>query len=112
METALAEAGARLVLARLDSSVMGCAVLIPRVAAAELRYLAVDPEGWSQGIAQALLNFIQQHAERLTVDLELWVIADNYRAVRAYERAGWAATSDMRLRDELGRPERRFILSQ
>ena len=44
-------------------------------------------------------------------DLELWVIADNERAVKTYERAGWTRTPDLKVRNDFGRVEGRFTLS-
>jgi hypothetical protein len=43
--------------------------------------------------------------------MELWVIADNTRAVASYESAGWIPTSEVKIRNPAARPERRYILS-
>ena len=42
-------------------------------------------------------------------ELELWVIADNERAVALYERSGWQATDEVKVRNSSGRLERRFV---
>jgi hypothetical protein len=43
--------------------------------------------------------------------MELWVIADNVRAIRTYERSGWTATDEVEVRRGGGRPERRYARS-
>lgn len=78
----------------------------------EVLYLAVDPDSWGRGVASTFLSFIRRFSEEMMVDLELWVIADNDRAVRTYERAGWVGSSDLRVRNASGRVERRFTLSR
>lgn len=113
IEAALKNEGAQLVLARnASAAALGFAVLVPREVATEVLYLAVDPAGWGQGVASALLNHVRDHASPSTAGLELWVIADNARAIRTYERAGWIATSDVKVRNDSGRAERRYTLSR
>jgi GNAT superfamily N-acetyltransferase len=112
IESALAGEGSQLVLARRALGAEGFAVLVPRETSTEVLYLAVDPDSWGRGVASALLNFICQLTEEMMVDLELWVIADNDRAVRLYERAGWVGSSDLTVRNASGRVERRFTLSR
>jgi len=111
IEAALAGEGSQLILARTILGAQGFAVLVPRETSAEVLYLAVDPDSWGRGVAGALLSFIRGFADEMMVDLELWVIADNERAVRTYERAGWVASSDLKVRNASGRLERRFRLS-
>jgi len=112
IEGALQNQGAQLIVARSASAPLGFAVLVPREVTTEVLYLAVDPAGWGQGVAAALLDHIREHAAPSSTDLELWVIADNARAVRTYERAGWIATQDVKFRNDSGRPERRYRLSR
>ncbi|AWB86085.1 hypothetical protein C3E77_05285 [Mycetocola zhujimingii] len=76
----------------------------------EIIYLAVDPQAWGQGVAGQLLDFIRRRSETAGTPLELWVIADNDRAVSSYERAGWTRTANVEVRNSSGRPERRYTL--
>lgn len=112
IEAALAGEGSQLILARTASGAEGFAILVPRETTAEVVYLAVDPDSWGQGVGSALLGFIRRFADEVAVDLELWVIADNERALRTYERAGWVGSSDRKVRNASGRVERRFTLSR
>lgn len=112
IEAALAGEGSQLILARTRLGAEGLAVLVPRETSMEVLYLAVDPEAWGRGVASALLSFVRLFADEMMVDLELWVISDNERAVRAYERAGWVGSSDLKVRNASGRVERRFTLSR
>jgi hypothetical protein len=41
--------------------------------------------------------------------LELWVIANNQRAIRVYERAGWIGTQDVKRDTPQSHLERRFL---
>jgi GNAT superfamily N-acetyltransferase len=90
---------------------MGFAIVVPRENTIEVLYLAVDPGLWGQGAGRTLLEFIRRQALQSRKDLELWVIADNDRAVQTYERAGWTRTQDVKVRNDSGRVERRFTLS-
>lgn len=112
IEAALVGEGSRLILARMASDAEGFAILVPREMTTEVVYLAVDPDSWGRGVGSALLGFIRRFADGAAVDLELWVIADNERAVRTYERAGWVGSSDLKVRNASGRVERRFTLSR
>jgi GNAT superfamily N-acetyltransferase len=56
----------------------------------ELYAIYVDPDAWSTGAGRAL---IERAEEQLLARYEvatLWVLEDNPRARRFYERAGWA----------------------
>lgn len=110
IERRLALEGAALVVDRLDGRPAGFALLAPRESSVELFYLAVDPDVWGRGVAGRLLHRVDEHARQLGHDrLELWVIDDNERAVRTYERAGWRRTADVQ-QDPPGSPvERRFV---
>ena len=102
--------GAKLLLARRDGRTVGFALLAPRARTLEVFYLAVDPLAWGIGVASRLLLSVEKHAQDIGRDiLELWVINDNERAIRAYERSGWLGT-DAVMRDAAsGRIERRFL---
>lgn len=104
----LALPGATLLLARRDRDAIGFAVVVPRTSALEVYFLAVDPDAWGTGVGSRLLRAVDDHARSTGHRrLELWVIADNARAIAAYERAGWARTDVTQLTDE-GRTEIRL----
>nr|BFE73485.1 hypothetical protein GCM10020092_067860 [Actinoplanes digitatis] len=70
---------------------MGFALFAPRARTLELFYLAVDPGDWGTGVGTRLLRGVAEHARAIGRErLELWVIADNERAIAVYERSGWA----------------------
>lgn len=105
---ALSREGAELLVARSDDTPVAFAILVPHIAVMEILYLAVDPPAWSLGVAGQLLDFIRRQSETAGSALELWVIADNDRAIRSYERAGWTRTADVKVRNASGRPEQRY----
>ncbi len=110
IQQTLAEPGASLHLARRGQRAVGFCILIPQGESVEIRYLATDPEVWGSGGGRALLEHVQEHARRTALSRgELWVIADNARAISAYEWAGWVATGEVEVRGSAGRPERRFV---
>lgn len=90
---------------------MAFSVIISRKNFLEVLYLAVDPEAWGTGLARQILNYLRRHAVKEKTQMELWVIADNSRAIASYENAGWVPTSDVEVRNSTGRAERRYILS-
>ena len=102
--------GAKLVLAWRDDRPVGFTLFAPRSRTLEVFYLAVDPEAWGTGVASHLLVSAEEHARELgRQTLELWVINDNERAIRVYERAGWVATQVVKRDTPEGRLERRFL---
>ncbi|MEU7909086.1 GNAT family N-acetyltransferase [Actinoplanes sp. NPDC049118] len=106
----LAIDGARLLLARSDGHPVGFAVFAPRPQALELFYLGVDPPAWGGGVGSRLLVGVADHARAIGRErLELWVIDDNERAIRVYERSGWAGTATVKRDPSSGRLERRFV---
>ncbi|WP_432523208.1 GNAT family N-acetyltransferase [Kineococcus sp. SYSU DK006] len=110
IQHALAAAGASLHLARRGASTVGFCILVPRGGFLEVRYLATEPGAWGSGVGRALLEHVQQHARRRAFARgELWVLADNARAISVYERAGWVATDTVEVRGTAGRVERRFV---
>ena len=110
IQQALAEDGASLHLARRGPCAVGFCVLVPRQDCLEVRHLASDPRAWGSGVGRALLEHVQQHAHRAGSPRgELWVIADDARAIGVYERAGWVGTEVVAVRGPAGRVERRFV---
>lgn len=82
-----------LVAVDAEGAVVGWACLGPsRTAAGELYALYVQPSLIGSGIGRALLQAV--HANALTSgfgSVLLWVLTDNTRARRFYERAGYVA---------------------
>lgn len=73
--------------------------------AGELYAIYLDPARWQRGAGRQL----HDHAlEALRVagysELTLWVLADNARARRFYERAGWQADGSTKVDSALGSP--------
>ena len=102
--------GAKLVLARRDGRPVGFTLFAPRSRTLEVFYLAVEPDAWGTGVASHLLLSAEEHAREMGREtLELWVIDDNERAIRVYERAGWVSTQDVKRDTSEGRLERRFL---
>ncbi|HWS35100.1 MAG TPA: GNAT family N-acetyltransferase [Actinoplanes sp.] len=95
-------------VAYLRGEPAGFALVVTHESALELVYLAVAPEAWGAGIGGSLLTYVDDLARVAGVGcLELWVIDDNERAVRVYERSGWKPTED--LKASAGRLERRLV---
>jgi GNAT superfamily N-acetyltransferase len=103
-----ADAGS-LHIAYCDGNAAGFAILVTRAAVLELVYLAVVPEAWGSGIGRGLLAYVDDQARATGAgSLELWVIDDNERALRVYERSGWVRTEDLKTQIATGRRERRL----
>jgi GNAT superfamily N-acetyltransferase len=106
----LALDGAMLLLARRDGRPVGFAVFAPQERALELFYLGVDPDAWGCGVGGHLLSRVADHARATGHPrLELWVINDNERAIRVYERSGWVGTETLKQDPSSGRLERLFL---
>lgn len=102
--------GATLLLARRGGHPVGFTLFAPRGSTLEVFYLAVDPDAWGGGVGSRLLLSVDEHARELGRDtLELWVINDNERAIRVYERSGWVGTEEVQRDASSGRLERRFL---
>ena len=56
----------------------------------ELYAIYVAPEAWSTGAGRALIETAEAKLVEEYDEATLWVLADNPRARRFYERAGWA----------------------
>ncbi|QDG88631.1 GNAT family N-acetyltransferase [Pseudarthrobacter sp. NIBRBAC000502770] len=111
IESALACDGALLLIARVEGEARAFALVIPRVDVLEVLYLAVDPTAWGTGLAREVLDHLRHHSAKEKTPMELWVIADNSRAIASYESAGWTRTTEVKVRNSSGRPERRYILT-
>lgn len=64
---------------------------------AMLRHIAVHPDRWGEGLATAgMAEASRAMARRGSHEASLWVLAENHRARRLYERLGWVPTDDRR----------------
>lgn len=96
--------GAGAWVAERDGEIVGVAVR----AGSELRSLYVVPEAWGTGVAQALT-----HAALAAIaadghpEATLWVVEDNARARRFYEREGWGLLDETRA-SQIGPTEVRY----
>lgn len=62
-----------------------------------LRHLAVHPSAWARGLAVAVLETVVERAlSRGATALDLWVLDENHRARRLYERLGWRPAGESR----------------
>jgi GNAT superfamily N-acetyltransferase len=76
----------------------------------ELYAIYVEPEAWSSGAGRALIAAAEEQlAAEYDVAL-LWVLEDNPRARRFYERAGWIADGARKAEERFGvrAPEVRY----
>ena len=72
-------------------------------ARAELYAIYVMPRQWSTGAGRALMDAVlKQAAVGGYACISLWVLQDNPRARRFYERAGFRETGDSQSLDDLG----------
>jgi ribosomal protein S18 acetylase RimI-like enzyme len=59
-------------------------------AGGELFAIYVDPDHWGSGVGRELMAAGEERLRELGhTDVFLWVLEDNPRARRFYERAGW-----------------------
>jgi putative acetyltransferase len=93
-EDALAEPAARVILAEVEGDAVGVALVRPDW----LDGLYIAPEQWGKGVAGLL------HANALDLvrafgsdRCRLWVLEDNLRARRFYERRGWRENGETRV---------------
>lgn len=111
IRTTLAIDGATLHLARGQDAVTGFALLVPQGPKLEIRYLAVSPQSWGQGIAACLLDHVSACARAAGFSsFELWVLEENHRAIDVYERAGLLQTGDRKSQVDTHRIEHRLEL--
>lgn len=97
---------AQSIVAELDGVVVAMAAVGPDrdclddCALGELWMLNADPSAWGSGAAVALHEFAcAELVARGRIDAVLWVVEENARARRFYEREGWIA--DGRSKSEL-----------
>ena len=79
-------------VATRDERVIGFAIVGPsrdEPDVGELYALYVDPDCWSAGLGSALIRSAEARLAEEYAEATLWVLQDNPRARRAYERADW-----------------------
>jgi GNAT superfamily N-acetyltransferase len=79
-------------VAERDDAAVGYVVVGPsrdRRTEGEVYALYADPAAWSTGVGRALLVRAEEHLARRHTRATLWVLEDNPRARRFYERCGW-----------------------
>ena len=80
-------------VAEVDGEVVGFVTVGPCAddwAEGELFAIYVRPEHWGTGVGRSLIEAGEQRLRELALsDCILWVLDDNLRARRFYERAGW-----------------------
>jgi GNAT superfamily N-acetyltransferase len=76
----------------------------------ELYAIYVDPDVWSTGAGRELMAAAEQQLASEYDAALLWVLEDNPRARRFYERAGWAEDGARKAEDRFGvrAPEVRY----
>jgi ribosomal protein S18 acetylase RimI-like enzyme len=71
----------------------------------EVTAIYVRPEAWGQGIGEALMREAMARLRNGgSVEVALWVIQGNRRAVGFYERLGFRADGVVRIREMYGKP--------
>ena len=71
--------------------------------AAELYAIYVQPAYWGgQAGWQLLTGIVSRATAQQYASLSLWVLEDNHRARRFYERGGFAVTGETQVLDDLG----------
>jgi ribosomal protein S18 acetylase RimI-like enzyme len=87
-------------VAEVDGDVVGFVSVGPSRdadAEGELYAIYVLPEHWDTGLGRKLIEAGEQELRRLGYrNVVLWVLADNPRARRFYELAGWSADGGAR----------------
>ena len=72
---------------------------------AEVMAIYVRPEAWGLGIGEALMReAMARLREGGSVEVVLWVIEENRRAVGFYERLGFRPDGSIRIREMNGKP--------
>jgi GNAT superfamily N-acetyltransferase len=76
----------------------------------ELYAIYVDPDEWSTGAGRALIERAEERLRDEYAAATLWVLEDNPRARRFYERAGWSADGGRKAESRWGvrAPEVRY----
>jgi GNAT superfamily N-acetyltransferase len=73
-----------------------------RAPGGELYAIYVDPDSWSTGVGRALIARAEERLAEEYDEATLWVLDDNPRARRFYERAGWAPDGASKREERLG----------
>ena len=68
----------------------------------ELYAIYVDPSAWGSGVGRALIAEAEAALGARWDEATLWVLEDNPRARRFYERAGWAPDGAQKAEERLG----------
>jgi GNAT superfamily N-acetyltransferase len=76
----------------------------------ELYAIYVRPSRWSTGAGRALILRAEEELAEQYAEATLWVLEDNPRARRFYERAGWTADGARKAEERFGvrAPEVRY----
>jgi ribosomal protein S18 acetylase RimI-like enzyme len=76
----------------------------------ELYAIYVDPDAWSTGAGRELMVQAEQSLADAYREATLWVLEDNPRARRFYERAGWTPDGSRKAEERWGvrAPEIRY----
>lgn len=85
-------AGGRIVLAHRDGRPVGLAA----VEGCWLNGLYVVPSEWGTGVARELHDVAVQEIAARHDEAKLWVLEENPRARRFYERLGWRENAEVR----------------
>jgi GNAT superfamily N-acetyltransferase len=87
--------GTRLWVAEREGRIVGHANVAVDKVLGELSALYVVPEEWGSGVAGALHDKALASMRELgATDATLWVVEENRRARRFYEREGWSADGE------------------
>lgn len=79
-------------VAEVNGRVVGFAATGPsrdKKGVGELYAIYVEPDAWSTGTGRALIAAAERELAHTYREAHLWVLEDNPRARRFYERAGW-----------------------
>jgi GNAT superfamily N-acetyltransferase len=88
---------ARILVAERAGQIVGLATFRCEGETSELRALYVVPGAWGTGIAAQLMRAaLSAMRERGAQEAFLWVVEENGRARRFYEREGWIADGELR----------------
>jgi GNAT superfamily N-acetyltransferase len=99
---------ARVLVAECNGPIVGVATCVRDGSTSELRSLYVVPDAWGTGVAHGLLDTaLDAMRERGAAEATLWVVEENARARRFYEREGWTLDGETRA-SQLGPREVRY----
>jgi GNAT superfamily N-acetyltransferase len=68
----------------------------------ELYAIYVDPDAWSSGVGRLLIERAEHQLAAEYAEATLWVLDENARARRFYERAGWLIDDERKVDEHLG----------